>query len=227
MSIRLARGIALLGACTLWGACAKGGDKADSAAVADSAARAAAAPATTAPAAPALTDTSILGLLDEINAADSAGGRMASNKGTDASVKAFGRDMARDHHTLRKAGQDLAKKLKITPAPPAGDTLPAMVQRATDSMTAMPKGAAWDKWYIDHEVGLHQFVGNFLQSAQTAATDTSLKSAIGQAIPLIQAHLTKAQSIQSKLPAANAAGAAGATADSTAAKTGDTTKKKP
>jgi putative membrane protein len=168
-----------------------------------------------------LTDTSILALRDEANAADSAGGKMASTKGTAASVKEFGRDMMRDHHTLRKGGQDLAKKLNITPAPPAGDTLPAAAQRAADSMTAMPKGAAWDKWYIDHEVAAHQAVASLLQTAQGAATDTSLKAAIGKAIPLIQAHLMKAQSIQSKLPAAGAAGAA----DS--AKAGDTTNKSP
>jgi putative membrane protein len=222
MSIRFARSMAVMGACALWAACAKGGDKADSAAAADSAARAAAAPATAAPTPPALTDANILALLDEANAGDSAGGKMASTKGTAASVKEFGRDMARDHHTLRKSGQDLAKKLNITPAPPAGDTLPAAAQHAADTMTAMPKGAAWDKWYIDHEVAVHQSVASLLQTAETAATDTSLKAAIGKAIPLIQAHLTKAQSIQSKLPAAGAAG----TAADAGAKAGDTTKKK-
>jgi putative membrane protein len=228
MSIRVARGMAVLGSCALWAACAKGGSTADSAAMADSASRAGAAAPSAAAAAPAaMTDTSIFALLDEANAHDSAGGNMASTKGTASSVKEFGRLMMKDHHTLRKSGQDLAKKLKITPAPPAGDTLPAAAQRTSDSLTAAPKGAAWDKMYIDHAVAEHQAVLSMLQNAQTAATDTSLKAAIAKAIPIVQNHLTKGQDIQGKLPAANAAGAAGAgTAAGGAAATNDSTKKK-
>ena len=223
MSIRLARSMGVLGACALWAACAKGGAKADSAAMADSASRAGAAAPSTAAAAPAaMTDTSIFALLDEANASDSAGGNLASTKGTASSVKEFGRLMMKDHHAMRKSGQDLAKKLKITPAPPAGDTLPAAAKRTSDSLTAAPKGAAWDKMYIDHAVAEHQAVLSMLQNAQTSATDTSLKAAITKGIPMVQSHLTKAQAIQGKLPAATAAaGAAGS-----AATTSDSAKKK-
>jgi len=75
----------------------------------------------------------------------------------------------------------------------------------------MAKGAAWDKAYIDNEVAVHQSVLSLLQSAQSAAQDTSLKALITKAQPLIQAHLTKAQDIQSKLGSA-------ATADTAAKK---------
>jgi putative membrane protein len=187
-------------------ACSKKSNQADSAAAADSIAKANAAAAPAAAPAPApLTDANILALLDEINMADSANGNLAASKGTAAAVKSFGRDMERDHHTLRKSGQDLAKKINITPAPPSNDTLPATATKMHDSLTAQPKGAAFDKAYIDGEVGLHQFVVSALQSFQTAAQDTSLKAAITKAIPLIQAHLTKAQSIQSKMGTATSA----------------------
>jgi putative membrane protein len=205
MSIRIARSIALVGASVLWAACAKNEAKNDSAAMADSAAKAAAAAPPPAPAPPALTDANIAALLDEANAADSAAGNLASTKGTNAQVKDFGRTMMRDHHTLRKAGQDLAKKLNLTPAPPANDTLPQAAQKAHDNMTSMAKGAAWDKAYIDNEVAVHQSVLALLQAAQGAAQDTSLKALIITATPNIQAHLTKAQDIQSKLSAAPAA----------------------
>jgi putative membrane protein len=75
----------------------------------------------------------------------------------------------------------------------------------------MAKGKDWDKAYIDNEVAVHQSVLNLLQTASTAAQDTSLKALITKAQPTIQAHLTKAQSIQSKL-------AGTATTDSTAKK---------
>jgi putative membrane protein len=214
MLTRATRGISLLGVCALSAACSKGGPKVDSAAMADSVAKAAAAAAVpAAPAAVVLTDANIFALLDEANAADSAGGNLASTKGTAASVKEFGRTMMKDHHALRKGGQDLAKKLKITPAPPANDTLPAAAQKMADNMKAQPKGAAWDKAYIDNEIALHQAVLALLSAGQAAAQDTSLKAAIVKAQPLIQGHLTKAQDIQSKLGA-------------TAATGGDTAKKK-
>jgi putative membrane protein len=205
MSIRIARGIALVGASVLWAACAKNEAKNDSAAMADSAAKAAAAAPPPAPAPPALTDVNIVAVLDEANAADSAGGSMAASKGSSAQVKDFGRMMMRDHHALRKAGQDLAKKENLTPAPPANDTLPQGAQKMHDNMTAMAKGAAWDKAYIDNEVAVHQAVIAFLQMAQGAAQDTSLKALIVTATPNVQAHLTKAQDIQSKLSAVPAA----------------------
>jgi putative membrane protein len=211
MSIRLARGTALLGACALWAACAKSENKVDSAAVADSAAKAAAAAAPAAPTPPPLTDANIAAILDAANAADSAAGKIASTKGTRADVKEFGRTMMRDHHALRKQGEDLVKKLNVTPALPAGDSSQAAAQHWQDSLNAMPKGAAWDKAYIDHEVSYHQAVIQTAQTAQGAAQNAELKDLITKAIPNIQAHLTKAQDIQSKL---NAAPAAATAADS-------------
>ena len=213
--IRVARTVAVLVGLSAFAACSKKGNSADSAAAADSASRAAAAstpPAPTATAAP-LNDANIAALLDEANAADSAGGNLASTKGTAASVKDFGRMMMRDHHTLRKAGQDLAKKDNISPTPPANDTLPQSAQKMADSLTAQAKGAAWDQAYISHEVAVHQSVISLLQTAQGAAQDTALKALITKAIPNVQAHLTKAQDIQSKL-AGGAATAGTGTADS-------------
>ncbi|MFI5229245.1 MAG: DUF4142 domain-containing protein [Gemmatimonadales bacterium] len=205
MSIRLTRGVALLGACALWAACSKSENKTDTTAAMSTDTTKAA--ATTPPAPAPLTDANIAALLDEANGADSANGNLAASKGTNAQVKSFGKRMERDHHSLRKQGQDLAKKLNLTPQAPANDTLPAMAQKLADSLKATPKGAAFDKLYIDDEVGVHQYVLNLLQTAEGAAQDTSLKALITKAQPLIQAHLTEAQSIQTKLNSAPAAAA--------------------
>lgn len=198
MSIRLTRGIVVLGASALWAACSSSKNNADTTAAAPAADTTAAA-ATTPPPAAAMNDTTILGVLDEANAADSAGGALAATKGTNAQVKAFGKRMERDHHKLRADGQALAKKLKITPATPPGDTLQSSAQKFADSLNAQPKGPAWDAAYINHEVGVHQAVVQMLQNFQGAAQAPQLKDAITKAIPLIQAHLKEAQDIQSKL----------------------------
>jgi putative membrane protein len=98
-----------------------------------------------------------------------------------------------------RSGQDLAAKLNVTPAPPAGDTGPAMASAWKDSLTTMPAGAAWDKAYIDHEVTYHEAVLATAQSALGAAQNAELKALIEKAAPNLQAHLDHAKSIQSKL----------------------------
>src|SRR5688500_18266140 len=100
---------AALAAAALLAACSKGDSGADSARAADSAAAAATAAAPPAPAAPALTDPNIAAILDNANATDSSAGAIAATKGTSADVRTFGRNMMRDHHALRKAGEDLVK----------------------------------------------------------------------------------------------------------------------
>ncbi|MDB4879465.1 MAG: hypothetical protein JWL60_911 [Gemmatimonadetes bacterium] len=191
--------LAALCATALLGACSKGDSTADSARMADSAAAAPAAPVAAAPAAPTLTDPNIVAILDAANMVDSASGAIAASKGTSADVKSFGRDMMRDHHALRKAGRDLAAKLNVTPALPAGDNSEAAASAFRDSLTAAPAGAAWDKMYIDHEVTYHQAVLETAQTAATAAQNAELKALIEKAAPNIQAHLERARSIQSKL----------------------------
>ena len=208
MSKRPARSMAIVSACALtvmWAACSKSAKNSDTLAVMDTSAKSAAAtpiPDTTAAPTAVLTDVNIVALLDEANAGDSAMGKLASTKGTSASVKEFGRDMARDHHKLREAGQAVAKKENLAPQAPANDTLVTAAAKMQDNLTSMAKGKDWDKAYIDNEVAVHQSVLNLLQTASTAAQDTSLKALITKAQPTIQAHLTKAQSIQSKLAGA-------------------------
>ena len=223
---RLAGVCAVLSMSVISAACSKGANKADSVAAADSAARASAAAPPPAPAPAPLNDANIVAILDAANATDSAAGNVASTKAKNAEVKSFGRDMMRDHHALRKAGQDLAKKLNVTPAMPANDTSQAAAQNWQNTLTSTPAGADWDKAYIDHEVSYHQAVLATAQAALGAAQDTSLKALITKAAPNIEGHLKHAQAIQTKLNAAPAAPNAGKKGDS-ATKKSDSTAKKP
>jgi putative membrane protein len=183
------------------GACKKDkGDAYDSAATTDSATMAKATPAT-ADTSAKLNDANIAALLDEANAADSSAGNLATTKGTKADVRAFGKLMMNDHHALRKAGQDLVTKLNVTPTPPANDSLPIKAKAAQDNLTAMDKGATWDKAYIDGEVTTHQMVLGLIDQAQTAAQAPELKALLTKARPNIEMHLKRAQDIQGKLAA--------------------------
>jgi putative membrane protein len=145
---------------------------------------------------PAWTDANIFALLDEANVGDSTHGGIASTKGTSSSVREFGRQMMRDHHVLRVQGQALAKRLSVTPTPPANDTLPAAAQKAADMLNTTAKGKDFDKAYIDHEVAMHKSVLEMVTQAMNAAQSTELKNLIQKATPTIQGHLDKAQQIQ-------------------------------
>jgi putative membrane protein len=192
---------AALCAAVLVAACAKGDTSADSTRVADStaAAQVAAAPAPAAAPAAAMSDANIFAALDEANMADSATGSMAATKGTSAEVKAYGREMMKDHHALRVGGQALAKQLSITPQAAPNDSSAAKDKAVADSMTATPAGAAWDKFYIDHAVMHHQTVLTTAQDAMSATQNAEIKSMLGKAAPIVQNHLDKAKTIQSKM----------------------------
>jgi len=220
MSMRVLAGnacVAVMAVLASATACSKTQNASDTAAAKPDTTTAAMATPITPTAAAPLNDANIAALLDEANAGDSTAGSVAASKATAASVKSFGRRMEREHHLLRKAGEDLVKKLNVTPTPPSGDTLASSSSKWVDSLNAMPKGSAWDQAYIDHEVGAHQAVMQLLQAADSAAQNADLKKLIEKAQPTIKSHLDMAQSIQSKLTgiASNTPNANGASADST------------
>lgn len=156
--------------------------------------------AAAAPAAPAaLTDANIVYILDNANMLDSAAGAVAATKGTNSEVREFGKRMMRDHHALRKQGQDLAKKLNVTPAAPANDDSKASYDKTMSMLNGAAKGKDFDKAYIDNEVTYHQAVLQTATNAMAAAQNAELKNLIQKAAPAIQAHLTLAESIQKKM----------------------------
>ena len=69
----------------------------------------------------ALSDANIVALLDEANMADSATGAYVVTRATNPDVKAFAKLMMGEHHALRAQGQQLAKRLGVTPQMPAED----------------------------------------------------------------------------------------------------------
>ena len=145
------------------------------------------------------TDENIFALLDEVNMADSAAGAVAATKGTASAVRDFGKRMMRDHHTLRAQGEALAKRLKITPAPPSDDPVMQAGQKHMDVLNSTAKGKDFDKAYIDGEVDLHKAALDIATKAAGQTQNAQLKNLIQKAAPAIQAHLDLAESIQKGL----------------------------
>ena len=191
--------IALVGAAIAIAACAKEAsntttDSAGGAMNADSSAM-----MSDANAAPAMTDANIAAYLDEVNIADSSAGKLASTKGTSKAVRDFGLMMAGEHHALRVEGLAVAKKGNITPAAAPGDTTKQMAEHGMAKLTSTPKGAAWDKAYIDNEIAVHESVLENATAASKATQNADVKALIEKAAPIVQKHLDRAKEIQKTL----------------------------
>jgi putative membrane protein len=152
-----------------------------------------------APATGSWTDANIFAILDEANVADSSEGAIAATKGTSSAVRDFGKQMQRDHHAMRVEGQNLAKKLNVTPAPPSDVNISADAQKAMDNLNSTAKGKDFDKAYIDGQVDDHKKVLDIATKAMPQAQSTELKNLLQKATPKVQSHLDKAESIQKNL----------------------------
>jgi putative membrane protein len=143
-----------------------------------------------------LTDPNIVALLDEANAADSAAGALAVTKATSKEVKDFAKLMMSEHHALREAGQQLAKKLNVTPAPPATDPVKPLAEGETKALESTPKGPEFDRVYIEQEITAHRAVLDLAETAHDQAQNEELKALIVKAKPVIQKHLDHAERIK-------------------------------
>jgi putative membrane protein len=147
----------------------------------------------------ALSDANIVFILDNANMLDSAAGSTAATKGTAADVRDFGKMMMRDHHSLRQQGQDLAKKLGVTPEAPANDDSKAQYDKTMSTLNSAAKGKDFDKAYTDNEVTYHAAVLQTATTAMGAAQNAELTNLIQKAAPIIQAHYDRAKAIQAKM----------------------------
>jgi putative membrane protein len=128
-------------------------------------------------------------------------GKLASTKATNAEVKAFARQMVTDHQAMMTEMHGLAGKLNAKmdstwdDAKSIGDDGRDKLRDLTDKEA----GADWDKNYIENQIDVHQRVLGKLTDAVKNNTDKSVTDALTKASAKVQEHLTKAESINSKL----------------------------
>jgi putative membrane protein len=99
-------------------------------------------------------DAQIASIVVTANQVDIDAGKLAESKGSNAEVKAFGKQMVTDHSGVNKQAVALVTKLKVTPED--NDTSKSLKAGGADNVKNLQKlsGAAFDKAYVDHEVRL-------------------------------------------------------------------------
>lgn len=153
----------------------------------------------TTPQAPALTDANIVAIFDAANTADIETSELAAKKGASKDVRDMGTQFANDHKAVRQQGRDLAKRLGVTPALPAGDQGAAAHARVMADLNAKT-GAAFDKAYVDHEVAYHAAVLEAVtKTLLPAVQNAELKAFVTKVGPAFQGHLVHAQTVQKKI----------------------------
>ena len=158
---------------------------------------------TTKPAAattPAINDAQIAHIVVTANSIDSTAGELAKKKGTSKSVKDFAQTMITDHAGVNKQAVALSTKLNVTPED--NDTSKQLKAGADANITKLNglSGAAFDKAYIDNEVGYHQAVLDALDKTLIPnASNAELKALLVKVRPAFVAHLEHAKHIQAQL----------------------------
>jgi putative membrane protein len=150
-------------------------------------------------AAPALDDPTIVAIFDAANTADIETGRLAAERGSTKEVRDYGAMLARDHAAVRQQGRDLARKLGVTPTPPADDASAKAHAAAMASLRAK-SGAEFDRAFLRHEAEFHKGVidavnGTLLPSIRNA----ELKAFVVKIAPAFQSHMLAAEHLEKKV----------------------------
>ena|SRR5436190_11975143 len=151
-------------------------------------------------AAQAPNDAQIAAIVVTANQVDIDAGKVAETKGSNAQVKAFGKQMVTDHTGVNKQASDLVKKLGVTPEDnPTAQSLKSGGAENLKHLETL-KGAEFDKAYVDHEVAYHQQVLDAVDKTLIpSAKNEELKALLVKVRPAFVAHLEHAKQLQASL----------------------------
>ncbi|MFL5575923.1 MAG: DUF4142 domain-containing protein [Gemmatimonadaceae bacterium] len=147
-----------------------------------------------------LGDENIFALLEQANRAQVENGRLAERRAPSADVKAYARDMVREHAALQDRADALARTLAVIPQLPLNDA-GGLEAAATRTTLGSVSGADFDRAYVASEVDDHERTLQLLQRARTAAEHAELRALIDSAIPTVRSHLGRAKKLQDRVGA--------------------------
>ena len=145
-------------------------------------------------------DAQIASIVVTANQVDIDAGKLAESKGSNADIKAFGKQMVTDHSGVNKQAVALVTKLKVTPED--NPTSQSLKKGGDDNLANLKtlSGAAFDKAYIEHEVVYHQAVLDAVDKTLIpSAQNAELKNLLVTVRPAFVAHLEHAKMVQAKL----------------------------
>jgi putative membrane protein len=96
--------------------------------------------------------------------------------------------------TLRKlaASTDVGREASV-------DTVTARDVRVLAQLRTMPADTGFDRAFVTEQVELHQRMIDNLKQWRSTATNAALQADIDHTLPILEAHLTRAQAVAAKL----------------------------
>jgi putative membrane protein len=143
----------------------------------------------------ALTNANIVAHLAAGDSLEVALSQAGADRAQNQAVRDFARRMVTEHSAHMQMGRQVAMQGGITPAPSPADTTDAMLAaRMMNRLSNAPAGADYDRRLMQAEVMMHQHMLRELQMVQPQATGAA-RQLVDQTIPVVQQHLTDAQSL--------------------------------
>jgi len=146
------------------------------------------------------TDPQIAHIAYTAGQLDIEAARQALKKSKNKDVRAFAKDMVRDHSTVNKQALALLKKLNVKPED--NDTSRSLTKAADAKRAELAKlnGKTFDKAYIDNEVAYHKTVNGALETVLIpSASNAELKSLLQTGLKIFQGHEQHAEHVASEL----------------------------
>lgn len=148
---------------------------------------------------PKITDGQVLALFDEANTADIWTGRLAFSKGQSADVRNLGAMVMADHEAVQQMARDLAKKQRISVAPPANDDS-AKGLAAGVALLQSKSGAEFDRAYLAHELQFHRdAIAAVKSTLLPAAANEELKALLTTVLAGFEHHLAETRRVADAL----------------------------
>lgn len=147
-----------------------------------------------------LSDPEIASIAVTANQIDIDYAKIAESKTKNQDVLNFAQTMAKDHQSVIDQAVALVTKLGVTPKDNATSKSLKAGEAKTKKMLEAKSGKAFDKAYIDNEVGYHKAVIKEVETALIPdAQNAELKGLLQSVLPVLKQHLSHAEMVQKEL----------------------------
>ncbi len=147
-----------------------------------------------------LSDAEIASVAVTANQIDIDYAAIAKQKTKNVDVLKFAKTMATDHKSVIDQAVALVTKLKVTPKDNAVSQKLLADAVKTKKMLRSKSGNAFNRAYIDNEVGYHKAVIDAVENLLIPnASNTELKALLQNIVPAFKTHLEHATMLQNKI----------------------------
>ena len=146
-----------------------------------------------------MSDANVVAMMVEGDSGEVAVGKLVLQKSKNAAVKSYANMLISDHSKGKKEMESLAKKIQVTPAPPANDPNPSELTERLSALNSAPSPQAMDSIFIMQAVQDHENDIAQTQQLESTVQSPQLKAALQKDIPVLQKHLDHAKMLEQKM----------------------------